>query len=164
MTDSAAAPVELPLHVPVSLRWADQDAYGHINNASILRILEEARVRTFWDYGRPPGEGALLTVGVDRDTHTVVAEQRIQYLRVMPYYSAPIEVRLWISRVGGASFEVSYEIHPPEGQPSEGAFCRASATIVLLDAASGRPRSLRPEEREGLRLHLGEPIDFGKRR
>ncbi len=44
------------LHVPISLRWSDLDAYGHVNNASMFRLLEEARIQAFWiaDHGDEP--------------------------------------------------------------------------------------------------------------
>ena len=28
------------LHVPTRVRWSDLDAYRHVNNASMLRLLE----------------------------------------------------------------------------------------------------------------------------
>ncbi len=31
--------------IPISLRWSDQDPNGHVNNAAIVTLLEEARVR-----------------------------------------------------------------------------------------------------------------------
>ncbi len=36
------------LRVPVQLRWSDMDAYGHVNNVELLRLLEEARIEAFW--------------------------------------------------------------------------------------------------------------------
>ncbi|AAT89120.1 conserved hypothetical protein [Leifsonia xyli subsp. xyli str. CTCB07] len=36
------------LHVPIKLRWSDLDAYGHVNNAEMLRLLEQARIEAFW--------------------------------------------------------------------------------------------------------------------
>ena len=36
------------LHIPIPLRWGDLDAYGHINNVEMLRLLEEARIQAFW--------------------------------------------------------------------------------------------------------------------
>ncbi|MET1034992.1 MAG: thioesterase family protein, partial [Arthrobacter sp.] len=36
------------------MRWGDMDAYGHINNVQIVRILEEARIAAF---GPPRGSG-----------------------------------------------------------------------------------------------------------
>src|SRR4051794_41876074 len=38
----------------VGMRWGDMDAYGHVNNVEILRILEEARIHAF---GPPGGTG-----------------------------------------------------------------------------------------------------------
>ncbi|MFJ4478709.1 acyl-CoA thioesterase [Streptomyces xanthochromogenes] len=32
---------------PCPLRWADADAYGHVNNALYLRFMKEARTRMF---------------------------------------------------------------------------------------------------------------------
>src|SRR5690625_5623612 len=36
----------LDLDIPV--RWTDLDAYGHVNNAAMVRLLEEARIAAFW--------------------------------------------------------------------------------------------------------------------
>ena len=41
------------IHIPIHLRWADLDAYNHLNNVEMLRLLEEGRVRMFW----VPGSG-----------------------------------------------------------------------------------------------------------
>jgi len=32
------------IHVPIKLRWSDLDAYGHVNNAAMLTLLEESRI------------------------------------------------------------------------------------------------------------------------
>ena len=37
----------MKLHVPIRLRWSDLDAYGHVNNAEMLRLLEEAVSKRF---------------------------------------------------------------------------------------------------------------------
>src|SRR4029453_11919256 len=39
---------DVRLHVPTPLRWSDLDAYGHVNNARMLSLLEEARIPAFW--------------------------------------------------------------------------------------------------------------------
>ncbi|HNP15801.1 MAG TPA: thioesterase family protein, partial [Terrimesophilobacter sp.] len=36
------------IHIPIPLRWGDLDAYNHVNNVQMMRILEEARVRALW--------------------------------------------------------------------------------------------------------------------
>jgi acyl-CoA thioester hydrolase len=35
------------LDIPVPVRWTDLDAYGHVNNAAMVRLLEEARIAAF---------------------------------------------------------------------------------------------------------------------
>ena len=51
--DQTSAPLTNPLipgrftRVLLELRWGDMDAYGHVNNVTQLRLLEEARVRAF---------------------------------------------------------------------------------------------------------------------
>ena len=43
------------VEVRVPLRWADMDAYGHVNNVAVVQVLEEARVAAF---GVPANTGA----------------------------------------------------------------------------------------------------------
>ncbi|MFZ2964516.1 MAG: thioesterase family protein, partial [Rhodoglobus sp.] len=53
------------LHLPVTLRWSDLDAYGHVNNAEMLRLLEEARMQAFWRSEQPENDlpTAVLEAG-----------------------------------------------------------------------------------------------------
>lgn len=50
MSESAPAPKQLA-RIPMSVRWRDMDAMGHVNNAKYVSYLEEARVR--WMLGVP---------------------------------------------------------------------------------------------------------------
>ena len=43
------------LRVQVPMRWGDMDAYGHVNNVNLIRLMEEARIAGF---GVPGGTGA----------------------------------------------------------------------------------------------------------
>jgi acyl-CoA thioester hydrolase len=52
------------LQVPVQLRWSDMDAYGHVNNVELLRLLEEARIEAFWAHPAGP-DGPLPAAGPD---------------------------------------------------------------------------------------------------
>lgn len=76
------------LHVPVPVRWADLDAYGHVNNVAVLRLLEEARIAAFWRH--PEGSEAswptaVLDAAPGAATTTVVARQEIEYLLAIPH-------------------------------------------------------------------------------
>ncbi len=154
------------LHVPIKLRWSDLDAYGHVNNAAMLRLLEEARIEAFWatdDTSAAGGTTAVLDGRPGADTLTLIARQEVEYLAPIPYLRQPLDVRLWLGRLGGASLEVCYEVHSPAGTEPDTLFTRAATTIVLVDAASGRPRRIDEREREAWTPYLDEPVRFAKR-
>jgi acyl-CoA thioester hydrolase len=153
------------LHVPTALRWADLDAYGHVNNASMLRLLEEARIQAFWADGEPAvgATTAVLDGRPGADTLTLIARQEIEYLAPIPYQRKPLDIQLWLGRLGGASLEVCYEVHSPENADDDILYTRASTTIVLVDAVSERPRRISDLERSAWEPYLDEPIAFSRR-
>ena len=182
MTDDASGDTapHPRLHVPIHLRWGDLDAFNHVNNASMLKLLEEVRVRAFWRPGvqeeAPPT--AVLDSGIDAGTLTLIARQEIEYLRPVPYQRNPLDVQMWFGKIGGSSIEVCYEVFSP---PSAGArlgepavpgaapmrqelYARASAVVVMVDAATGRPVRLTDEQRSAWTPYLGPPVVYAHRR
>lgn len=157
------------LHMRVPLRWGDLDAYNHVNNTSMLKILEEARVRAFWR----PGEGeqapstAVLDSAVPSDVLTLIARQEIEYVAPVPYQRHPLDVQMWFAKVSGSSIEVCYEVcspietAPPAGQQ---VYARATTIVVKVDAASGRPLRLTAEERAAWEPYRGPAIVYAHRR
>lgn len=160
------------LRVPVQLRWADLDAYGHVNNVQMLQLLEEARIEAFWSHPDPAGGGratAVLDAGPGAPTTTLVARQEIEYLRPLSYRRAPAVVELWIGHLGGASIDVCYEVvdASPDGSgdgPATTPYARACTTLVLVDTATGRPRRIDTAERAAWSPFLGEMITLRRRR
>ena len=158
------------LNVPIRLRWSDLDAYAHVNNASMLRLLEEARIQAFWETDEAvhgdTAVGASTAVLDGRPgaaTLTIIARQEVEYLAQVPYQRLPLDVQLWIGRMGGASLEVCYEVWSPVGVEPAVLYARAATTIVLVDAASGRPRRISDHERASWTPYLDEPVAFTKR-
>jgi acyl-CoA thioester hydrolase len=165
------------LHVPIHLRWGDLDALGHVNNTSMLKLLEEARLRAFWrpEDGTEASPTAVFDMSVlegGGTRATLVARQEIEYLRPVPYGQRPLDVQLWIGRIGGSSVEVCYEIFSPRGENPSGThpqdaqvlYARASAVVVIVDTSTGRPTRWVPVERQAWAPFVGEPIAFAKRR
>lgn len=151
--------------VPVRLRWSDIDGYGHVNNAAMFTLLEEARIAVFWGSAsgavvqHPEGRRSnIIDAGPEASTHTLIARQEIEYLAALPYSAEPVEIELWISRIGGASIDVCYEVPGPAGLAA-----RAATTIVLVDAGSGRPRRISEHERRTWQWLMDEPITFRRR-
>jgi acyl-CoA thioester hydrolase len=153
------------LHIPIHLRWGDLDAFNHVNNASMLKLLEEVRVRAFWrpaaDEDAPPT--AVLDSGIDAGTLTLIARQEIEYLRPVPYQRNPLDVQLWFGKLGGSSIEVCYEVFSPSSAAQE-LYARASAVVVMVDAATARPVRLTDEQRSAWEPYLGDPVAYGHRR
>jgi acyl-CoA thioester hydrolase len=157
------------LHVPIPLRWGDLDALGHVNNASMLKLLEEARLRAFWRH--EDGTDAPPTAVFDMSVlegggaqATLIARQEIEYLRPVPYGQRPLDVQLWIGGIGGSSVEVCYEVFSPKGEQQQTLYARATAVVVLVDTASGRPARWGSAVRAAWAQLLGEPIVYGRRR
>lgn len=119
----------------VHMRWADMDAYRHINNSAYLAYLEQARVAMFFHRHESFNAG------------TVISRHEIEYLRPIVYQPEPLRVEVWIEKIGGARFTVRYEIYD---QRESGLVltARASTTCVTFDFTTDRPRRLTDEERE----------------
>lgn len=150
------------LHIPIHLRWGDLDAFNHVNNTSMLKLLEEVRVRAFWRAG--PGEEApptaVLSSGVDEGLLTLIARQEIEYLAPVPYQRRPLEVQLWLGKLGGSSMEVCYEVYNDPGSDRRVLYAKSTAVTVLVDAVTGRPVRITPEMRAAWEPYLGERIQY----
>lgn len=137
------------------LRWGDMDAYGHVNNVQYHRLLEEARVRAFADWFNSTGPDSMLSSGV------LLARQEIEYLDQLVYRQEPVLVEMWITALGGASWDMAYEMRDREGGRL---YARAESTLVAFDIAAQKPRRLTDDERAALTVYLGEPVTMRRRR
>ena len=147
---------ELTVYVPA--RWGDMDAYGHVNNVSMLSIMEEARVALF---GPPPSSGQKPTVApnppiplfdlVPEGVQALIAEHGIRYLAQLPYTGEPVPVRARVEKVNAASVRIGYSILSPVDQRE---CVRAFTVLAFWDSVAGRLTRLSPEQRELLKSFL----------
>lgn len=157
---AAAHPLERPSARGVMrthVRWSDVDLFGHVNNAAYLRYLDDARF-------------ALFDMGVDADgqltsSRLVVVKHEIDYLTRLSYRPQPIDVEVWVPRIGRTSVDVAYEVvgvgaHPADGEPIREVYLRARTRMVQLDAASGAPRAFTATERAAFAAYPGEGPDL----
>jgi acyl-CoA thioester hydrolase len=129
------------------MRWGDMDAQGHINNASYLDYLQEARV-DFLLSGAPVLQQLL-------DTGVLVVAHQVEYLRPVSYSADPLQIELWVDSVGGSRFSVGYDVLDG-GELA----ARARTVAVPFDLASNALRRLTAEERTLLSgwLDPSEPL------
>ncbi|MES2092348.1 MAG: thioesterase family protein [Actinomycetota bacterium] len=156
------------LHIPTVLRWGDLDAYGHVNNVDILRLLEEARIQALWmpdDESERPGSppSAVLDARLGSATLSIIARTEIEYLATIEYRRSPLDIQLWIGRLGGADLDVCYEIRSPVGAQRGELYARATTRVVLCDSETMRPRRLRAEERAAWKPYVEAPLEFTRR-
>ncbi|MFF1906202.1 acyl-CoA thioesterase [Kitasatospora sp. NPDC058218] len=134
------------------LRWSDMDAFGHVNNVVFLRYLEEARIDFMFTQAAAAGAGEFAG-------GSVVARHEIDYKRPLVHRPEPVTIETWVTKIGGASLTVSYEIKDTAEDGAETVYVRASTVVVPYDLAEGRPRRISPVERE----FLGRFVDDGSR-
>lgn len=109
-----------------SVRWADMDALGHVNNTNYFRYMEQARIE--WLYRLADG-----TAGYVGGTGPVIANASCNFL-IPLVYPGNLEVRMFLGDPGRTSVGSFYEIHSDGRKFADGA-----SRIVWIDIATGRP-------------------------
>jgi len=152
------------IDIPVYLRWSDMDAYGHVNNVDMMRLLEIARIEAFWTSETSTHHTGILDASPGAATATFVARQEIEYVTPLAYRRDPVIVELWIGHIGGASIDVSYVIKDANETGGHTIYAKAATTLVMVDTATGKPRRISPAEREAWEPYVEEPVTFRHRR
>jgi acyl-CoA thioester hydrolase len=125
----------------IEIRWRDQDAYGHVNNAVYLTYLEEVR-----------DEWLERALGASGDAWGyVTARVAIDFRRELTQDDDAIVARLWLTRIGTSSVTTREEIVTVGGDLA----AEAEAVLVARDTETGRSRPLSDAERAALERELG---------
>lgn len=127
----------------VRVRWSDLDAYGHVNNARILTLLEEARVDWLFTEGTRRGVDRL-TAGM------VVASFEIRYLRPIGF-GPEVLVSMGVTELKAVSAVIDYHV-----TVAGAAVVTASSRLVPVELPALRPRRWDQAERAFLTEHLQE--------
>ncbi|MCM0082168.1 acyl-CoA thioesterase [Geomonas sp. Red32] len=109
----------------IELRFADLDAYGHVNSAVYFTYLETARVKLMGDE---------FLEATRNNVYLVVARAECEYKRPIVLFQK-VMATLWLDRVGSSSFEIAYRLH--DGQDT--VYATARTTMVCIDKTSGAP-------------------------
>ena len=116
--------------VPLTTRWADNDAYGHLNNVVYLGLFDTAV------------NSVLIEAGaIDRDSSEVigfVVETQCSYFAPLAF-PQPLEAGLRVARIGATS--ARFDIGIFASQAPETAAC-GRFVHVYVDRTTRRPRAL----------------------
>ena len=108
------------LPIEIQLRWSDQDLLAHVNNATIMTLVEEARIRAMTELQQHSEWNGSLDM--------VLRTATTQFLRPVMYEDS-VTVNVWISRIGNTSFVLQHELL------QDGEICvTVEAVVVLFDA------------------------------
>ena len=97
---------------------------AHVNNARYLEFMQDARVSLIHEMGLD--KSSLKHFG------HYVARNEIDYVRPIDMNDHIVHVDLWVSRFGGASYDVRYEIFDEHGNLA----ARAKSVMVMVDVES----------------------------
>ncbi len=126
----------------VFVRWADLDAFGHVNNAVYLTYAELARVE--WGSKQfAPKQGSSVLVEM------TVAHSEIDYLIPITKHGIDYDVIIWVESIGNSSFVVAYEIS------RDGVIYAKMRTVqVMIDIEKMKSRPISDTERAFLNKYL----------
>jgi acyl-CoA thioester hydrolase len=122
----------MPAHrTQVQMRFADTDAYGHVNNAAFAEYAEVARL----DFTSCLGKAARMLI---------LSSLSIDFRRQVSFGEL-LHVETWVERLGRTSITLSQTVH---GDNKLAADIRS--VIVHFDYATGEPRELTSEIRDAM--------------
>jgi acyl-CoA thioester hydrolase len=127
----------------ITPRFCDTDALGHINNTNAPIWFEGAREPVF----------RLFTPDLDlKKWQLIIAKIDVSYHGQL-FYGQDVEVRTFISRIGGASFDVYQELW------QHGEKCvSGTAAMVHFDFESQKSKKISDDIKVELTQHLYEAI------
>ncbi len=125
---------------PVHVRWSDIDMYQHINHATMVTILEEARI----PFLREPFGEQITTIGL------LIAEVNIVYKGQLRLIDSPLQVTMWSKRVRAVDFTVGYEVRSVGAAPDSRPAVIAATQLAAVHIQEQRLQRLSDTQREYL--------------
>ncbi|MET8759766.1 thioesterase family protein [Lentzea sp. NPDC004782] len=122
-------------------RWSDMDAFGHVNHANTVTLLEEARIELLFTEAARHGVKEMAE-------GMVVAKLFVDYLAPIVFTGEEILVEMSVRELKSASFTLDYVVRSKgTGSP---VVTRAETLMVPYNVTTARPRRLTEAERDFL--------------
>ena len=120
-------------------RFSDTDALSHINNTKVPIWFEGARTPIF----------KLFTPELDLNNWPLILAKIDVSFEAQMYYGEPMEIRTFVSRIGGSSFDVFQELWQNNQRVASG-----TAVSVHYDFQQQTSRVIPDSVRHQLAQHL----------
>lgn len=128
----------------VRVRWSDIDMYQHINHATMVTILEEARV----DFLREPFADDVETIGL------LIHEVQVLYKGQLRLGDSPLQVSMWTKRLRAVDFTIGYEVRSVNAAPDSRPAVIAETQLAAVHIKEQRLVRLSDNHREYLQRWL----------
>ncbi|MDP4961049.1 MAG: thioesterase family protein [Mycobacterium sp.] len=128
----------------VHVRWSDIDTYQHVNHATMVTILEEARV----DFLREPFAADVATIGL------LIHEVRVLYKGQLRLADSPLQVTMWTKRLRAVDFTLGYEVRALGAEPGSKPAVIAETQLAAVHIEEQRLIRLSPCHRGYLQRWL----------
>jgi acyl-CoA thioester hydrolase len=129
---------------PVPVRWSDIDMYQHVNHATMVTILEEARV----PFLSEPFAGDVTTTGL------LIAEVKVSYKGQVRLTDSPLQVTIWVNRLRAVDFTLGYEVRSVHADPDSKPAVIAETQLAAFSIEEQKLVRLAPHHREYLERYL----------
>ena len=124
--------------VDVTVRFADTDAMGHVNNAVYLTYCEMARIR-YWTHV----SGEPIALGTEGAESLILAEARITY-RAPTFHGEIVTVETRATRIGRTSFTLEHRLLAAAPGAALRLVAVSESVLVRYDYAGAKPVALSP--------------------
>lgn len=133
----------------VPVRWSDADAFGHINHARMVTLMEEARIQWLLSAGE---EYAPLIKSA------MIVHVEIRYQAQLRHHDSPLTIGMWIKGHRSVDFTIGYEIRGAEAALDSKPACVASTQMAVVDIEAHTLRRLTDEEKGYLKSWGRGPV------
>ncbi len=135
-------------HTPIQVRWGDMDALGHVNNATYLTYLEQARLQYFGEFlhlnaalSRPGFIMARITL--DYKLPLVATDDVHVFTRIVRFGNRSFDTEQWIMRRAGEDMEIA---------------AQAIVTVVVYDYQAQRSTLMPDDWKQVISTYEPHPI------
>lgn len=117
--------------------------YQHVNHATMVTILEEARVPFLKD----AFAADLETIGL------LIAEVKVSYKGQLRLMDSPLQVTIWVSRLRAVDFTLGYEVRSVLADPDDKPAVIAETQLAAFNIEEQKLVRLLPHHRDYLQRY-----------
>ncbi|MFZ2512010.1 MAG: thioesterase family protein [Gordonia sp. (in: high G+C Gram-positive bacteria)] len=129
----------------VPVRWSDMDAFGHINHARMVTLMEEARIQ--WLLSAGEKYAPLIK-------SAMIVHVEIRYQAQLRHDDSPLSIAMWITGHRNVDFTIGYEIRRASAGYDTKPACVASTQMAVVDLEAHTLRRMTVAEK-GYLAELG---------